>query len=552
MKWFKNKSVPGAVIPALVLSGILLLSGILFSLYESAAMNGNISLKAYAEIWNGKSFRMSFLYSFSLALISSLLAIAAGLLITRKIAPFMRRPFFKLLAWSPILFPHFVWGYMLLLLLDQTGWIPQVLTEIGFLQQPGQFPVLIRDEWGIGIILTYVTKEIPFVILMLLPLYLSMDGRRKDVITSLGGSRWDVFKTAEWPVVFPVLIETFLILFAFILTAYEVPALLGITFPKMVSVLAFDWFYNGDWSQRPLAYAAMITVTVLIILVTAIFYFLWGRKRRMVPSSSGITVFRKKGSVAVLSIYLLFVFLPIGALIASSVMQRDRNHLLNSEFTWRAWRVIAEDPLLVQSVWTSVSIGTAVVLLNLAAGIPAARALAFRQFKGKTLAETILLAPILIPALLIAMGLHIAFIRLGLANEWSGVVLIQLLPTLPYTIKIFRAGFEQMGQSFEQQAKTLGASGWEIFTSIHLPLLLSSFRSSAFLIFVISLGQFILTSLIGGGSVLTLALVYFPYFEQADTAVLAAFSLLFAIIPIGVWIAFEAVYRILAPYKGRF
>ncbi|AZB44063.1 ABC transporter permease subunit [Bacillus sp. FJAT-42376] len=552
MKWFKNRKLPAGVIPSILIAGILLLSGLLFSLYESVRTDDSLSLHAYAEIWSGKSFQMSFLYSVSIALLSSLLAIGGGLFITRAIAPFMRRPFFKLLTWSPMLFPHFVWGYMLVLLIDQTGWIPQLLTEFGVLERTDQFPVLIRDEWGIGIILTYVTKEIPFVILMLIPLYLTMDGRKRDVITSLGGTKWNVFKTAEWPVIIPVLSETFIILFAFILTAYEVPALLGITFPKMVSVLAFEWFYNGDWSHRPLAYAAMLTVTVLILLLSVLFYFLWGRNRRTGKESSRGTVFRKKGSKTVLTIYMLLVFMPIAALAGSSFLQRNHHHVFSSQPSARAWKLLLEDPLLVQAVWTSIGIGVMVVLLNYLIGIPAARALAFKEFKGKTFTETVLLAPILVPALLVAMGLHIAFIRLGLANEWSGVVLIQLLPTLPYTVKMFRAGFEQMGISFEQQARTLGASKLEIVKSIYLPMLLSSFRASAFLLFVISLGQFVLTSLIGGGSVLTLALVYFPYFEQADTAVLAAFSLLFAVIPLGVWAVFEAVFRILSPYKGRF
>ncbi|MGD6816978.1 ABC transporter permease [Metabacillus sp. 113a] len=550
MKWFKNKQIPGGVMPALLVAGIMILSGLLFAVLESLREETTFSFHAYAEVWRDKSFTMSFIYSLFIAFFSSLLSIFIGLWITRKIAPFLRRPLFKLLAWSPLLFPHFVWGYMLLLLLDQTGWIPQILQQIGWLEKE-QFPVLIRDEWGIGIILTYVTKEIPFVILMLLPVYLDMDGRRRDLVITLGGSKRDVFTTVEWPVIFPVISEIFLILFAFILTAYEVPALLGITYPKMISVLAFDWFYNGDWSQRPLAYTAMLSITVLILLLTILFYILWGRTRRIRNDSFRGTPFKKKGSAPVLTIYLALVFMPIAALLASSILNRDPQNLLQSAWSLRAWSVLAEDPLLIQSVWTSVAIGVIVVLLNFLLAIPAAKALAFKDFRGKAIAETVLLAPLLVPALLVAMGLHISLIRLGLANEWSGVVLIQLLPTLPYTIKMFRAGFEQMGRSWEEQAATLGASKWRIFRSIHLPLLISSFRASAFLVFVISLGQYILTSLIGGGNVLTLALVYFPYFEQADTAVMAAFSFLFALIPIGVWLVFEALFRLTAAYKGR-
>ncbi|MTH54469.1 ABC transporter permease subunit [Bacillus mangrovi] len=293
----------------------------------------------------------------------------------------------------------------------------------------------------------------------------------------------------------------------------------------------------------------MLSVSVLILLLTVIFYLL--RRNRGSGSFLEGVPYRKKGSMPILILYLGLVFLPIAALAAASVLKQGGSSLLQAEWTWRAWQVLFEDPLLVQSIQTSAGIGISVVLLNFFIGIPAARQLAFKSFKGKVLIETVLLAPILIPSLLIAMGLHITLIRLGLANEWSGVILIQLLPTLPYTIKMLRSGYERMGQSFELQAETLGASGWHIFRSIHVPLLLSSLRASAFLVFVISLGQYALTSLIGGGTVLTLALVYFPYFEQADTAVMAAFSFLFALIPLGAWLLFELLFRLTAVYKGR-
>ena len=154
---------------------------------------------------------------------------------------------------------------MLYLLLSQTGFLSSVFNVIGITNEPGDFPILFKDPFGWGIILTYVWKEIPFVILMLLPVYEQLSHSQRELVYTLGGKEGAVFRYVEWPYVFPVLLETFFIIFSFVLSAYEVPALLGTTYPKMLSVLSYDWFFGTDWGKQPYAFASMMVTTGTIL-----------------------------------------------------------------------------------------------------------------------------------------------------------------------------------------------------------------------------------------------------------------------------------------------
>ncbi|QST00262.1 ABC transporter permease [Pontibacillus sp. ALD_SL1] len=254
-----------------------LFSAISTSLHES----GSFTIKHYRTIFQQETFWESVGYSVRITLIATSISLLLGLLLTRTFTPIIQSTKGKLSIWLPMLFPHFVWGYIVLLLFEQSGLISHLLVEMGLMSSTSSFPIMTNDQNGIGIILTYVGKETPFVVLMLLPIYAKQQVGYKDLVHTLGGGKWAAFKDAEWPWVAPVLLEAGIILFAFILSAYEVPFLLGATFPEMISVLTYDWFYSGDWNERPLAFAAMIITSVLIGIISFIAFSAMNRKRML-------------------------------------------------------------------------------------------------------------------------------------------------------------------------------------------------------------------------------------------------------------------------------
>ncbi|MGG4167781.1 ABC transporter permease subunit [Rossellomorea vietnamensis] len=215
----------------------------------------------------------------------------------------------------------------------------------------------------------------------------------------------------------------------------------------------------------------------------------------------------------------------------------------------RAWELLMNEGEFLNSVGVSVWIALVVLILNLLIGITAGKVFSFSSFRGKSVVEAFMMLPLFIPVLVVAIGLHITFIRYGLSDHWIGVALVHLVPTIPYSIKMFKTGYERIGSKLLEQSIILGGSAVKRVYHIELPLLLPSIRSVLFLTIVISLSQYVLTAIIGGGNVVTLAMVYYPFTDTADEAVMAAFSIVFALIPIILYIILEGCLKFTLPYQ---
>ncbi|ELK48699.1 ABC transporter permease subunit [Halobacillus sp. BAB-2008] len=243
----------------------------------------------------------------------------------------------------------------------------------------------------------------------------------------------------------------------------------------------------------------------------------------------------------------VFVF-PLFLLLLQSLSAPFRFHTGNGiTLQWTSYQRLWNDPYLIEATGTSVLIAFSVLILNFLIALPAGKALATTTFRGKAILEAFLLAPLLIPVLAITMGLHLWMIRIGLADTAAGVILIHLIPTVPYSIKIFHNTYKQIGSSMLQQPEVLGAGKLQQLFTIELPLMKPAIRSTTFLTIVISLSQYAITSIIGGGQVRTLPMVFFPFMENADPSLMSAFSIWFALVPLAMYAIVEGMISFL-PY----
>ncbi len=207
-------------------------------------------------------------------------------------------------------------------------------------------------------------------------------------------------------------------------------------------------------------------------------------------------------------------------------------HLLPQSFSLEVWRdFFSFESRTSIRAWDGLKesflIGIRVVFLSLAVSVPAAKALALYQFKGKELIKLLVLAPIIVPPLAVTMGIHINFMRYGLSGTRWGVVLVHLIPTIPYTVKILTHTFEGSGKKFEEQAQVLGANLWQRFFYITLPLIKPGIFAGAIMAFIISFSQYILTFLMGEGRVVTYPMVLFPLVEQGNRILASVYSWVF-------------------------
>jgi putative spermidine/putrescine transport system permease protein len=201
--------------------------------------------------------------------------------------------------------------------------------------------------------------------------------------------------------------------------------------------------------------------------------------------------------------------------------------IIPDQLSDRAWSYIfSERSGVTEGLVTSLVIASIVALAAAAIGLTGGRALGLYRFRGKRVVELVLLAPVIVPAIAVAMGIQVLFIRWSLADTIPGVVLVHLIPTIPYVVLVMGAVFANYDQSYEEQARVLGANPLRVFMHVTFPAVLPGLIVAAFFAFLISWSEYIMTVLIGGGQVVTLPLLLFA-FVGSDPAIAAALSLFF-------------------------
>jgi putative spermidine/putrescine transport system permease protein len=204
--------------------------------------------------------------------------------------------------------------------------------------------------------------------------------------------------------------------------------------------------------------------------------------------------------------------------------------LLPTAWSMRGWEyVTGGGSRTPEAVFNSLVIGVAVTGTSVAVGLPAGMALGGYEFRLKGVIIFLILLPILVPPMASTMGIHLTFIRLGLADTVFGVFLVHLIPTVPYTAIILASVFADMTGEMEEAARTLGANAWQAFRHVTLPQAIPGIAVAALFAFLVSWSQYILTVLIGGGSVITLPMLLFSAASGSDPVITAVLSVIFAL-----------------------
>jgi len=202
--------------------------------------------------------------------------------------------------------------------------------------------------------------------------------------------------------------------------------------------------------------------------------------------------------------------------------------ILPQRWSLDAWHyTVAGSSGVLESLWITLVISLLVTALSVLVGVPAGRALGMYKFRGKGLIELLILAPTIVPGIAVALGIHSVFISLGLNNTFTGVVLVHLIPTLPYMVLVMSGIFANYDPAYEAQARTLGASAANAFFYVTLPAILPGIIVGALFAFLVSWSQYILTLLIGGGRIITLPLLLFNFATSGRNDITGAIGVIY-------------------------
>jgi putative spermidine/putrescine transport system permease protein len=208
--------------------------------------------------------------------------------------------------------------------------------------------------------------------------------------------------------------------------------------------------------------------------------------------------------------FVLNLFAMVATVVVNSLGTRWLGTWLPAAFTtsWyaSAWNEFQLDQVLV----VTFEVVGAVVVLSGALGVPAAYALARREFPGKKLVTLLFLLPLLVPPITFGIPLATVLYKAGLAGSLSGVVLANLVPTVPFVILVMIPFIEQIDPRIEAAARVFGAGTGRLFLHVLVPLLTPGILAALLLVLVRTIAMFELTFFVAGpdSQTLVVALYY--------------------------------------------
>lgn len=265
------------VLPALSLVLLLFGGGLGLAFLQSVGLLGltgdsGLSLAAYGEALVSGSFwrslGLSLYIAFTATALSTVLSIGLALLLQRA----GRWASFACQLTLPI--PHLVGIAGILLLLSPSGLISRLLYALGWISSDQDFPLLVNDTANLGVMTHFLWKEIPFMTLILLAVLRGIRPELAMQARALGATPWQCFWQVTLPLLRPGIVSASLIVFGFIFGNFEVPFLLGSTYPRTLPILVYQAFTNVDLNQRSVAIALGLLLSLISISLIALYLWL--------------------------------------------------------------------------------------------------------------------------------------------------------------------------------------------------------------------------------------------------------------------------------------
>jgi putative spermidine/putrescine transport system permease protein len=217
----------------------------------------------------------------------------------------------------------------------------------------------------------------------------------------------------------------------------------------------------------------------------------------------------------VVAFFFVNLFGLILSVIVSSFGTQWFDTWLPSGFTgqWygEAWRDFGLLPVLV----TTLEVSALVVGISVLVGVPASYVLARRSFPGRGVLYLLFLLPILMPPITYGIPLATVLYKYGFAGHMTGVVLANLVPSVPFVILTMTPFIEQIDPAIERAARMCGAGTRQVFVRILAPLLVPGMLAASILVLVRTVGMFELTFLTAGPDSTTLVVALYNSMSAA-------------------------------------
>jgi ABC-type spermidine/putrescine transport system permease subunit II len=504
--------------------------------------NGRIvhywTIANYARFFTEEAYRRMLLRSFWLVGVASalttLLSFPFAYFVAAKVRP-ARRLIWILIAiipfWTSYLIRVLAWLYMF----GDEGLINTALINIGLVDSPLEF-------FGFGmpaIVITFVYLLFP---LSFLATYIAIERINPamlDAAADLGARPWIRLVTITLPAARSGIVAGFVFAFIAMMGDYATPQLIGGTVGTLYANLITNQFgYSLQWGfGATLAVLFLIAILLLVIVlrllvggVEAAGEYTGGFTRRRAPLLFGYSV-----------LYLIFLYTPPALLVLLAFNDSDDAGLPFVGFTGRWFARVFSDPVLLDSLRTSLQVAIAAVVISVVLGTLAAVQIARVKGRLRSFNLSMIAVPLFLPPLVLGLAIIIGLNALGIPRGLWTIIAGHTILTLPVVTLLVLVRLEGLDRNQEIAAMDLGARPWRAFLTVSVPQALPGILAGTMIALAISMDEFILTFLVTG-SQQTLPLYIFGSLRIRVTPELNAIAALmlgtsFLLLTIGALIA---------------
>jgi spermidine/putrescine transport system permease protein len=216
---------------------------------------------------------------------------------------------------------------------------------------------------------------------------------------------------------------------------------------------------------------------------------------------------RKRGLDWVLNTYatlgLVYLLIPIAVIIVFSFNQpRGRFNFIWQEFSLNAWKDPFAIPGIGDALRTSIEIAVLSTLGATILGTLTALALVRYEFRGRAPINFFIFIPLATPEVVLGAALLSNFLNLGAPQLGFATILIaHIMFNLSFVVITVRSRLIGFDRSLEEAAQDLGATPWETFRLVTLPLIMPGVVSAALLAFALSIDDFVITYFNNGSTI---------------------------------------------------
>jgi len=246
----------------------------------------------------------------------------------------------------------------------------------------------------------------------------------------------------------------------------------------------------------------------------------------------------------------LFMFTPVAVvvLLSFNASQFGSFPMTGLSFHWFA--ELAQNEAILRAFRTSITLGLLTAVISTTLGVLASLALVRYRVPGANFISTLLIAPILVPEVVLAVALLLFLNFLNVNKSFALLLAGHVIFTLPFVILVVQARLVGIRRDIEEAAMSLGASPRQTFFEVTLPLMLPAVLAGALFAFTISFDDITGTLFWKPGGVETVPTQIFAMLRNSISPEINALGTVMIFLTVGVPLIGLAIARVLSSRSG--